>query len=109
MLLPNSQNYLRFFRRVCLTFVVGESQALMTTQEARMLSWKLLEMAARAERSGKPYPCLLLGICDSQPGRRHEEPGLYLAPVAVDSQETALSDGDLADFASPGRMKGKYA
>jgi hypothetical protein len=88
-MVPKSKDFLK----VDVTFVVGESQALLTAQEARTLSLKLIEIAEAAERSGESYPCVLVGICDSQPGRRHEEPGFYLAPAVVGSKEIAPEVG----------------
>ena len=88
-MLPKFEDFLR----IDLIFVAGESQALMTPQQARTLSWKLIEMAEAAERSGEAHPCVLLSMCDSEPDRRHEEAGIYVAPAAEDS----------GNFASPQR------
>jgi hypothetical protein len=44
--------------------------------------------------SGEAYPCVLVSICDSQPGRHHER-GFYLAPAVVGSKEIAPGVGEV--------------
>jgi hypothetical protein len=80
----DNEDFFRFEAR----WLHNEGASVLTAKEARALASKLVEMADAAEWLGEPDPCVMLDICECQPGSLstwgiHEEPGIYLAPSVL--------------------------